>query len=244
MRRLFFPFSGNSFYLDGEGFHHWVRVNRAQVGDEIEVSDTHGRLVRAKLVQIEEKQGLMEVLEEIQVGSFDNLEVILAFGLLKGEKTDWLIQKAVELGVTAIWPLEMDHSIMKLDAKKALDRQKRWQKIALEAAQQCGGGQVPTVEMPRKLSKAVSEFEGTIWVPHEARPDQSLKKELKSRSKANRNLIIVGPEGGFSASETELLKEAGANLVTLGDRILRAETASLAALTMVLYEWGHLGGQE
>ena len=170
--------------------------------------------------------------------------MILAFGLLKGEKTDWLIQKAVELGVSAIWPLEMDHSILKLDSKKALDRQKRWQKIALEAAQQCGASQVPTVELPQKLAPAISKFDGMVWVPHEARPEESLKRELRGRERSVKNLIVVGPEGGFSAVETALLRDSGANLVTLGERILRAETASLTVLALVLYEWGNLGGQE
>lgn len=247
MRRLFFPFSGENFYLDGEEFHHWVRVNRARTGDEIEIVHPEtGRIVCAKLIEIEESQGKMEILHEVQENDKPLISVSLAFGLLKGEKSDWVIQKAVELGVDSIWPLSMDNSIVKLDEKKAVDRQKRWQKIAREASQQCGASKVPAVELPKSLADAVGRFSmrGQIWVPHESAKEKTLKGCLKKGSEKNEHLIIIGPEGGFSGKETLFLKSSPAEIISLGDRILRAETAAITALGLMLYEWGHLGGTE
>ena len=247
MRRLFFPFSGTEFYLEGESFHHWVRVNRAQVGDEIEISDGTGKIVVAKLEAIEENRGLLQVVREIDLPPQSEVEIILGIGLLKGEKMDWLIQKSVEIGVTEIWPLELDQSIVKLDSKKSMERQKRWQKIALEAAQQCGGRLVPLVRSPQKLSVAVKTFglNGIVWVPHERGNDRSFKQELQTQEKVMQNLIIIGPEGGFSDKETDFLSALSqSRLVTLGERILRAETAGLVALSLLRYEWDDLGGQE
>lgn len=247
MRRLFFPFSGEDFYLDGEEFHHWIRVNRARVGEEIEIvhSET-GQIVCAKLIEIEESRGKMHILREIEEDNKSPISVTLGFGLLKGEKSDWVIQKAVELGVDAIWPLSMDNSIVKLDEKKAADRQKRWQKIALEAGQQCGASKVPTVELPKGLSDSVEQFSmrGQIWVPHESVGKKTLKGCLKKGSEKTEHLIIIGPEGGFSERETLFLKSSSVELVSLGERILRAETAAISALGLMLYEWGHFGGTE
>jgi len=246
MRRLFFPFSGDSFFLDGDGFHHWVRVNRAQVGDEIEVADGLGKVVVARLAKIEENRGLLEVIQQVQSASNSPLKLTLAFGLLKGEKMDWMIQKAVEIGVDSLIPLEMEHSVLRLDEKKKIDRRKRWQKIALEAAQQSGRERVPEVLGVQKLGGAVERFaeSGAIWVPHENCQGASLKGALKAGMEKEKNMMIIGPEGGFSAKETEFLQTAGANLVTLGDTILRAETAAILASGLMLYEWGLLGGQE
>lgn len=247
MRRLFFPFSGENFYLDGEEFHHWVRVNRARVGDEVEIvhSET-GQIVCAKLIEIEESQGKMQILREILENHKSLISVTLAFGLLKGEKSDWVIQKAVELGVDAIWPLSMENSIVKLDEKKAADRQKRWQKIALEASQQCGASKVPTVELPKGLYDAVKQFSmsGQIWVPHEKAGKKTLKGCLKKGCTKTEHLIIIGPEGGFSEKETLFLKSSPVEMVSLGDRILRAETAAISTLSLMLYEWDHFGGME
>lgn len=247
MRRLFLPFSGENFYLDGEEFHHWVRVNRARVGEEIEIVHPEtGRIVCAKLIEIGESQGKMKVLREIQEKDKSPISITLAFGLLKGEKSDWVIQKAVELGVDAIWPLSMDNSIVKLDEKKAADRQKRWQKIALEASQQCGASKVPVVELPKSLSDAVGQFtsRGQIWVPHESAKEKTFKGCLKKGSEKEEHLIVIGPEGGFSEKETLFLKSSPVEIVSLGERILRAETAAIGALSLMLYEWGHFGGTE
>ncbi len=247
MRRLFFPFSGIEFYLEGESFHHWIRVNRAQVGDEIEISDEEGKVVVAKLEVIEENRGLLQVVREVELSPQSEVKIILGIGLLKGEKMDWLIQKAVEIGVAEIWPLELDHSIVKLDSKKSLERQKRWQKIALEASQQCGGRLIPIVKIPQKLSVAMEKFSlaGVVWVPHERGSDNSFKKELRTREKVTQNLIVIGPEGGFSEKETGFLEAlSNSSLITLGERILRAETAALVSLSLLRYEWDDLGGQE
>lgn len=247
MRRLFFPFSGENFFLDGAEFHHWIRVNRARIGDEIEVVHAEtGRIVCARLMEIEESRGRMSIVREIEETDEKPIRITLAFGLLKSDKNDWVIQKAVELGADAIWPLSMDNSIVKLDEKKAADRQKRWQKIALEASQQCGSSKVPAVELPKSLSHGVESFaeRGQIWVPHENADRETLKTALKKGFEKNEHLLVIGPEGGFSEKETLFLQTSAAKMVSLGERILRAETAAISALSLMLYEWGHFGGTE
>ena len=246
MRRLFFPFSGNSILLDGEAYHHVVRVNRANVEDEVEVADGQGRVVLARIISINEGYAELIVLEEIETQAEPQLNLVLGFGLLKGEKSDWLIQKATELGVGEIWPLALDHSVVKLDEKKGKDRRVRWQKIATEAAQQCGRDRVPLVKAPIKLSQALSSFcqDGIVIMPHEALPEHSLKRVLKANDPAKDVFLIIGSEGGFSAEETKLAEEQGVKLVNLGPRILRAETAALAGAGMILYEWADLGGTQ
>lgn len=246
MRRLFFPFSGNSIVLDGEAYHHLVRVNRAEVEEEIEVADGQGRVVLARIASISEGYAELIVFKEIENKIEPLIHLVLGFGLLKGEKSDWLIQKATELGVGEIWPLALEHSVVKLDEKKGEGRRTRWQKIALEAAQQCGRDRVPIVKAPLKLSKALSNFgqDGIVIMPHEALPEHSLKRVLKTNKPVKDIFLIIGSEGGFSAEETKLAEEQGAKLVNLGPRILRAETAALAGAGMILYEWADLGGTQ
>ena len=246
MRRLFFPFSGNSILLNGEAFHHLVRVNRANVEDEIEVADGQGRVVLARIASINEGQAELTVLKEVETKIEPEINLVLGFGLLKGEKSDWLIQKATELGVREIWPLALDHSVVQLDEKKGKDRAVRWQKIATEATQQCGRDRVPLVKVPMKLSQALSSFrqDGIVIMPHEALPEHSLKRVLKTSEPIKDVFLIIGSEGGFSAEETKLAEEQGAKLVNLGPRILRAETAALAGAGMILYEWADLGGTQ
>jgi 16S rRNA (uracil1498-N3)-methyltransferase len=153
------------------------------------------------------------------------------------------VQKAVEIGAAGVIPMAVDFSTVKYDEAKKTARRERWQKIAQEAAKQCGRDLVPTVTPIRSLSEVLAEAgpDTAIIMLYEKEITTSLKASLTG-CLAKSYLLLVGPEGGFSPAEATLCREKGARIVTIGPRILRTETAALAALAIVLYQNGDLGG--
>ena len=170
--------------------------------------------------------------------------IVLIQGLPKGEKLDWIVQKGTELGVAGIAPVAMRHCVVKLRPPRAQHRHQRWQKIAEEAARQCGRADVPRILPYQPLSDAIRQLSpGTrLLVLDEREPIVRLAQGLASLGDAAVPLaLVVGPEGGVDPSEVRELLEAGAVFVSLGRRILRTETAALAALAVVLHVTGDLG---
>ena len=171
-------------------------------------------------------------------------EVILVQALLKGEKMDVVAQKAVELGASALYPIETEHVVVRYDAKKAAAKSVRWQKIADEAAKQCGRQALMPVAAIAPLSALLGNPElfgapdTAVVFCYEGEREQSLRTRLHGLS-ARRVVLIVGAEGGFSPTEEEAVTAAGAQSVSLGHLILRAETAALAAVAVTQYELGN-----
>ena len=165
--------------------------------------------------------------------------------LLKGEKTDFVVQKAVELGAAALHPIVTKHVVVRYDAKKAAAKTARWQKIADEAAKQCGRLSLMHVAPVGSIDSILGDAEifgsvdTTVIFCYEGERMQSMRAVLRTVTSA-RVVLIVGAEGGFSPAEAARLTAAGTQPVSLGRRILRAETAALAALTVVQYELGNL----
>lgn len=159
--------------------------------------------------------------------------------LPKGDKLDTVTQKAVELGAAAIWPVESARCVAKWDRKAAEKKRLRLQKIAREAAMQSGRGIIPPVGEARPLKQALQAAaqEGEILFFYE-RGEESLKAALTNCGE--RLFVFVGPEGGFSPEEAELARSLGGKLLTLGPRILRTETAPLAALSCIFYQTGDM----
>ncbi len=169
-------------------------------------------------------------------------EITLAQSLLKGEKMDFLIQKATELGAKEIVPFFSSRSVPLLDRSKKLERYRRWEKIAIEASKQCGRGFIPKIDhicdYSEMLSLAPLESLRLILWEEEG---ERLKEVLKESKDKKRIFFIVGPEGGLSQEEVEKSKGMGFIPVYMGQRILRAETASLCLLSILQYEWGDIG---
>lgn len=231
-------------FIDGQDAHHISKVLRLQAGDTIIVIPPDGQ--EAGIAQIKEiavdrvrllLQGIVEEEKEAPI------QVFLAQGLPKSDKMDFIIQKAVELGVTAVYPIQMDHSVVQYDNAKKKSRAERWQKISVEAAKQCGRSFVPSVEPIQSLTELFSYLpdEVVIIMLYEGQTENGLKKAL-AKKMAKAYLLLVGPEGGFSDQELILSQKHGALVVTMGPRILRTETASLAAMAMIMYEYGDMGG--
>lgn len=170
------------------------------------------------------------------------LDFYLLQGLAKGERMELVIQKGVELGVKGIIPVSCRYSVVQLSGKKAEDRRQRWQKIAQSAAKQCGRLVVPDVYPISTLAEAFALLppETKIVMPWERTVDVPLSDVLHKPA-PKKAALVIGPEGGFSLEEAEFAVSQGASLVTLGERILRTETAAIATMAIVMYQWGDLG---
>lgn len=244
MRRFFLdrPLS-QSVIISGNDAHHIVRVLRMQVGDTIEVVDSDGKAGMARISGYDSENIVLDIVEVIEENREPAINVCLAQALLKGDKMDLVVQKAVELGVNKIAPIVTDYCVVSYDNNKQALRVSRWQKIAREAAKQCGRNVVPQIMPVQRLEHLLpkAEPDSAIILLYEAQTPEGLKEVITSCRSRN-YLLIIGPEGGFSSEEVKYCRQAGARIATMGPRILRAETAALAALTAVMYQCADLGG--
>ena len=228
--------------VEGEEVKHIRKVLRLRGGDEITVFDGLGKEFEGTIVE----EGLSSVVirvKSVYSSKRDSpLEVTLAQSLLKGEKMDYLIQKATELGVQEIIPFLSSRSVPLLEKLGRLKRHHRWERIAIEASKQCGRGVVPKIEFLQDYSEMLPKASPNalrliLW----EREGTKLKEILERSEERKKVFFIIGPEGGFSQEELEEAKRAGFIPVTLGRRILRAETASLCFLSILQYEQGDIG---
>jgi 16S rRNA (uracil1498-N3)-methyltransferase len=216
---------------------------RVQTGQTIFLGDEQRRRHRATVRQIEKDQ-LVADIQETQCGPDPEVpSVILGQSVLKSEKMTWVIQKATELGVTHIVPLLTERVIPRLSSAQAKRHQDRWQRIALEAAQQSERWEVPTVSAPQPfgefcVAKRPKEL-SLILVERE--PRGPLNSIALPTQWENSLTLLVGPEGGWTEDELTEAEKSGYQKVSLGTRILRAETATMAALSILQARLGHLG---
>jgi len=228
--------------VEGEEVKHIRKVLRLKEGDEITVFDGLGNEFEGTIVE----EGLSSVVIRVENAYSSKrdspLEITLAQSLLKGEKMDYLIQKATELGVKEIIPFLSSRSVPLLEKSKRIKRHYRWERIAIEASKQCGRGVVPKIKSLQDYSDMLRTAESNalrliLW----EREGMKLKEILERSKGRKRIFFVIGPEGGFSQGEIEEGKGAGFIPVTLGRRILRAETASLCFLSILQYEQGDIG---
>ncbi|WP_027717870.1 16S rRNA (uracil(1498)-N(3))-methyltransferase [Desulfovirgula thermocuniculi] len=245
-RHFFVPprqICGNRVYISGSDAAHIYRVLRLRPGDVVNVLDGSGTAYRVELTSTaaDRVEGLVR--ESFPAAGEPPVRVTLAQGLSKGEKMDIIIQKSVELGASAIIPVSCSRSVVRLTREKARERQERWQRIAREAAKQCLRAVVPLVGEVVTLEEVLGTLPPRVLalMPWEGEKSLSLKEALRKAGKKEEVFLFIGPEGGFAPAEVELARQQGVITVTLGPRILRTETAALAALAVVLYELGDLG---
>lgn len=226
----------------GQELEHLRRVLRLKPGDPITVFDDSGWEHEAVIRSLGADEGRIEILRSSEARRESPLQITLAVGLTKGDKLDFVVEKATELGVQAIIPFSSAFSVPKLDERKIAARTERWQKIALSATKQCGRTRVPEIEPLRGLPELLARSEPQalkifFW---EKEAERSLRQLHDKYSSAQALLLAIGPEGGFSAEEAELARGCGFELAHLGRRILRAETAAVTALSLAQFLWGDL----
>lgn len=231
-----------SLYEDAS---HISRVLRMEVGDKIAVFDGSGYEYIAELCEINQEFSLCRIISCDKSMLEPKTKVTLYQGVPKAGKMDVIVQKAVELGVYKIVPVQMSRSVAKIsDDKKGDKKILRLQKISKEAAKQCGRGILPEVTMPISFNTLLDEIKGynlTIMLYEELGHggEKNLKSILRENISAENIAVIVGPEGGFSSEEAESYKNlcaSNAYAAGLGPRILRTETAGSTALSIIMYE--------
>ena len=228
--------------VEGNEVRHIRRVLRLKAGDEIIVFNGSAKEYEGTIVEEGPSSVVIRIQNISPSGKESHLEITLAQSLLKGEKMDYLIQKATELGVKEVIPFFSSRSIPLLEKSKGLKRLHRWERIAIEASKQCGRGVVPKIEPLKDYSEMLQASSPDflrliLWEEEGTR----LKEVLEGSKEKTRIFSIVGPEGGLSQEEVDRAKKIGFIPVTLGKRILRSETASLCLLSILQYEWGDIG---
>lgn len=228
---------------------HQVRdVLRVTPGAVIQLLDGYGATYTTEVLSLDRRRVVVRLgAREEQQAEFP-CQVILCQGMLKAAKFEWILQKATELGVAAIQPLLTERAVAATEMTGEA-RQRRWQRILAEALEQCGGDRLPTLSAPRPLMHALASLpaDAIALFPWEEADAAPLRATLARAIATAGGLpvikevhIFIGPEGGFSAGEAALARRHGALLVTLGARILRAETAALVATTLTLDTLGAL----
>ena len=223
--------------LQQQQSHHLLRVLRMKPKEQLRVIDAQGQVFLAEINEDETLTILKSLQEEREVPC----EITLLAALIKGERWDWLLQKCTELGVSRIVPFESSRTVVHVEDKKADKKIQRWQKIVQEACQQCKRTRIPTVHQPIDLKQADQWLSEQNFIAYE---DQALKGgSLLSAMKPGKSItIVIGPEGGFSSAEVNQLLQQDYRCCSLGKRILRAETAAVAAVctaAAVLEETDH-----
>ena len=227
--------SGDTFRISGSDYNHIKNVLRMKAGDVFLVSCGGSHLCR--LQGFEEDCVLAAVEEENYQDTELSVELHLFQGLPKSDKLELIIQKTVELGVASITPVEMKRCVVKLEEKKKKSRRERWQAIAESAAKQSKRSRIPTVEevLPyREAIKAAGEMDLFLLPYENARGMIATKEALDTIRPGMKVGILIGPEGGFDPKEVEAAEAAGAKRVSLGQRILRTETAAITSVGMCM----------
>lgn len=229
----------NPFSLTGPAAAHVVKSLRMRPGERLTLCDQNQLEYDCAILKTSPDAVLLEVGKGMPSRSEPSLRVTLYQGVPKADKMELIIQKAVELGVERVVPVETARCVSRPDPKAARKKAERWQKIAEEAAKQSGRGKVPQVAPPLSFVQALLEGAQSekmlLFYEGGGRPVGQLVP-ADTRTAA----IFVGPEGGFSSAEVEAAIQAGAAPATLGPRILRTETAPLAALSVLMYVTGNL----
>ena len=220
--------------IRGADLNHMKNVLRMKVGEDVRINDGQGTTYLCCLNRYEKDQAVLDVFRKLDTETELPSEIILFQGLPKGDKMEWIVEKSVELGV----PFSAKRSVVKLDEKKAVKKQERWQLIAKGAAEQSGRGVIPEVCGVCSFTEALEQAESldVVLIPYELEEGMAETVRVIEQIEPGQSVgIFIGPEGGFEEAEVLRAKEKGARPVTLGKRILRTETAGLTTLSILMY---------
>lgn len=223
--------------LMGENMHHLVNVLRASLKDEVTVSDGTGFDYLCSVEAINKASVELLILDKFGSEAEPQVKISLFQGLPKGDKMSLIVEKCVEAGVFDITPVDMARCVSKLSKKDFEKKKPRFEKISMSAAKQSGRGIVPEINGLIGFDEFLNILDNydLVLFPYEEAKDVTVKSKVRGFS-GKTIAIIIGPEGGFSKEEAEKLNKKGVCPVTLGNRILRTETAGMAAIFNILYE--------
>ena len=234
---------GKTFELDDRSDHYLRHVLRIKVGQSITVfngdgNDYHGTItnIKRKIIQVR----LDDTEPLINTSKESSLNITLVIGISKGDRMDWVIQKATELGVNNIQPLITNRVDTKLNASREEKKMEHWQSVAISACEQCGRSVVPKLSHPIKITDWLSETRDTLKLVLE--PSGKTLKNLNSEldHPPKKIDLLIGPEGGFTQEEIEHAVKENYFTLNLGPRILRTETAPLVAISLIQERWGDI----
>ena len=228
--------NGENAYIEGSDVNHIANVLRMKPGEELLISVKGDWDYLCKIVDIETDRVNLKVLESMEQRELP-VNITLLQGIPKSDKLEMIIQKAVELGVSEIIPVKTKRVVVKIDEKKVDTKVNRWNAIAESAAKQSKRSIIPKVYEPMSIDNAleiVKDF-GVKLIPYEnADGIDKTRKILDNMDKTKNIAVFIGPEGGFEESEVEMIKNSGFEVITLGKRLLRTETAGLALLSNIM----------
>lgn len=227
----------DSFDLPPEAAHHASRVLRLREGDRVELFDGMGNERRGVIAELSGKRVTVGELAATDAERESPLRTVLAQALSSSEKMDWVIQKATELGVTEIQPLDTERSVARLTAERAAKRMEHWRQVAISACEQCGRNVLPEIHAPLDIMAWLRQVQGApetklILLPQGA---ASLHAQPKPQAGV---VLLIGAEGGFTTAESETAIHCGFAPVRMGARVLRTETAAIAGLAALQTLWG------
>ena len=240
MKKIFIPTPLDEIIeLPKDVTHHVLHVFRHNMEKPITVTGSDNRCGTYQITAEVDGKAQAKLIEYVE-GNLSSYRTILVQSLLKGEKLEWVLQKATELNVDTIYLVPTANCVAKYDEKKLQSKVNRWEKIMLEAAQQCGRNHLPTLVVGETLLQALDiESEALKLVAYENEAGQTIKdvlKTLHSDKSVTDVLICIGPEGGYQEKEINAIIKYGGKSVSLGNTILRAETAAIGSLAMIRYE--------
>ncbi len=232
----------NQVVVQGELLHHMREVCRFATGDRFEALMGDGLAYLVEVHSLGKREMLGNILSARQLAPLSRPHITLALSVPKLPKVDWIVEKCVELGVSSIRPFVSEYSFLRKVSEISEARQQRWGKIVQSATQQSGRGDLLTIAKPTTLKTLLEQFNQSTATgglfPYEGEAEIGLRQALAGLSAKNLDQlwVFVGSEGGFSTAEVQLFAAAGLNPVTLGEQILRVETACVALISVIKYE--------
>lgn len=235
----------NTCIIEGEDVKHISKVLRCRVGEELEICDNDNNEYICEITSIDKSEVQLNIMDKVDIKRESDLKIKVYQGLPKGPKMEMILQKLTEVGVDEIILVQTKRTVVKVEDKKEDKKIERWERIIYEAAKQSKRGKIPKLRGILSFKEALSDMgkNDLNIAPYENERTKSIKQAIKGQD-INNIGIFVGPEGGFEDTEIKDIEDIGGQSVSLGPRILRTETASLVASSIVLYELSDLGGGE
>ncbi len=236
------PEEGHEIAVSGEDHHYLARVLRVSPGTEINLLDGKGGVFFARVREVGKKETLIQVEKKLEINREPKQKIHLMQAIPKKDRFEYILEKGTELGITSFIPLQSSRTVKQVKREKISGKMERWKNIIRSSAQQAGRTVLPNIEFPvrwEEIKEISKHYDCLLWAWEKS--ENSLGGFFQGSKPGEKVLLVIGPEGSFSPEEEEDLQELGFWNFSLGDRILRSDTAGLVAATIILHLTGDLG---